>query len=219
MRNLSAAQIEAFAGTCTSLCWAWRVSRKDGVVMGFTDHDRNLEINNVIYEARTGFDAGSLEQDIGFSVNSAQANSVFSSDAITEADLQAGLYDGADVDQFRVNWRDPSVFLHAAHWMFGDVQLSPSGFEVELIGRTAKLDRATGRVFSRHCDADLGDARCGLNLADFPDGTICPRTFAACQNQFDNVRNFRGFPYLLGDDALSRNPQSGENLDGGSRYS
>jgi len=95
MRNLSAAQIEAFSGTCTSLCWAWRVSRKDGVVMGFTDHDRNLEIDNVIYEARTGFDAGSLEQDIGFSVNSAQANSVFSSDAITEADLQAGLYDGA----------------------------------------------------------------------------------------------------------------------------
>jgi len=204
MRNLSAAQIESFSSDCTSLCWAWRITRRDGVVMGFTDHDSDLLIDNITYEARTGFDAGSLEQDIGFSVNSAQANSVFSSDAITESDLRAGLYDGADVDQFRIDWRDRSVFLHAAHWMFGDVRFTESGFEVELIGRTAKLDRATGRVFSRHCDADLGDARCGLNLADFPEGTICPRTFAACQNQFDK---------------LSRNPQSGENLDGGSRYS
>ena len=218
MRDLSPAQKQAFSAEATSLCWAWRITRKDGVILGFTDHDSDLEIENITYEARSSFDAGALEQDIGFSINSAQVTSLFLSDAITDTDLRSGLYDGADVDLFRVDWRDVSTALHTAHWMFGDVQLGSSGFEVELIGRTAKLDRATGRVFSRHCDAELGDARCGLNRADFPEGTVCPRTFMACQGQFDNVRNFRGFPYIIGDDALTQGPQTGVVLDGGSRY-
>lgn len=219
MRNLTAQQKVLFQARVTQLCWAWRISRRDNVVLGFTDHDNAFEIDGITYEARSGFNAGALEQDIGFSISSAQAQSFFSSDSITEADLRAGLYDGADVDLFRVDWTDVHSALHTAHWMFGDVSFGASGFEVELIGRTAKLDRSTGRVFSRHCDAELGDRRCGLNLADFPDGTICPRTLLACQNQFNNVQNFRGFPYLLGDDALARGPQTGEVLDGGSRYS
>jgi len=219
MRDLSLAQKQLFSSASSTLCWAWRVTRKDGVVMGFTDHDNDIEIDNIIYEARSGFDAGSLEQDIGFSVNSAQVSSLFSSDLITKTDLRDGLYDGADVDLYRVDWTDISTRLHTAHWMFGDVQMGSNGFEVELIGRTAKLDRATGRVFSRHCDAELGDRRCGLNLADFPDGTVCPRTFLACQTEFNNVRNFRGFPYILGDDVLTQGPQTGVVLDGGSRYS
>ena len=90
-------------------------------------------------------------------------------------------------------------------------------FEVEMIGRTAQLDRTTGRVFSGYCDAEFGDIRCGLNVEDFPEGTVCQRTYAACEG-FANKLNFRGFPYLLGDDALTRGPQEGELLDGGSRY-
>jgi len=219
MRNLSALQTAQFKRPSTTLCWAWRMTRKDGRRLGFTDHDIDLNFGGLTYEAKSGFDAGALEQDIGFSVNTARADGLFSSDAITPEDLRSGLYDGADVDLFRVDWTDTSSALHVAHWMLGDVALSEVGFEAELIGRAAKLDRSTGRVFSRRCDAELGDNRCGLNLADFPNGTICPRTFQACREQFDNVENFRGFPYLLGDDALARGPQTGETLDGGSRYS
>lgn len=219
MRSLSAQQKIDFYSGVTTLCWAWRLTRKDGKRLGFTDHDMDISFGGQNYESKSGFDAGALEQDIGFSVNSARADSLFSSEAIRAEDLRAGLYDGASVDLYRVNWRDPSTALHVANWTLGDVTLTETGFETELIGRTAKLDRSTGRVFSRHCDAELGDNRCGLNLASFPPGTTCPRTFDACQNRFDNAENFRGFPYLLGDDALTRGPQTGQVLDGGSRYS
>lgn len=219
MRDLSINQRQKFLKNSTTLCWAWRLTRKDGQRLGFTDHDVDIQFGGLTYEAKSGFDAGALEQDIGFSVNSARADGLFSSEAIRAEDLRQGLYDGADVDLYRVDWQDTSETLHMAHWMLGDVTLGEAGFEAELVGRTAKLDRSTGRVFSRHCDAELGDRRCGLNLADFPQGTICPRTFSACRDQFNNTANFRGFPYLLGDDALARGPQTGETLDGGSRYS
>jgi len=219
MRELSINQRQKFLSGATTLCWAWRLTRKDGIRLGFTDHDVDIQFGGLNYEAQSGFDAGALEQDIGFSVNTARIDGLFSSESLRSEDLRAGLYDGANVDLFRLDWQAPDNALHMAHWMLGDVTLSEAGFEAELIGRAAKLDRSTGRVFSRHCDAELGDDRCGLDLAGFPEGTICPRTFQACRDQFNNVQNFRGFPYLLGDDALARGPQRGEVLDGGSRYS
>ena len=218
MRDLTQNQKQSLAPHTSTLCWAWRLQRKDGLLLGFTDHDKPIEIDGLVYEPHNGFDGGVFEQDIGFSINSAQINSVFSSDAITEDDLRSGLYDAAEIDLFRLDWMAPSEPIHMSHWVFGDVQFGKSGFEVELVGRASKLDRSTGRVFSRHCDAEFGDSRCQINSDDFPSGTVCPRTLSACRDQFNNVLNFRGFPYLLGDDALTRSPQVGEVLDGGSRF-
>ena len=46
----------------------------------------------------------------------------------------------------------------------------------------------------------------------------CDHTMAACQNQFNNLVNFRGFPYMPGNDAITSYPTSGQVMDGGSRY-
>ena len=43
MKTLSAGlQGHVDSGT-TTLAWCWRIERADGVVFGFTDHDRELE--------------------------------------------------------------------------------------------------------------------------------------------------------------------------------
>ena len=34
--------LDHLAGGVTTTCLAWAVTRGDGVVLGFTDHDRNL---------------------------------------------------------------------------------------------------------------------------------------------------------------------------------
>lgn len=134
MHELTIKQKQSLEPHATTLCWAWRLIRKDGFLIGFTDHDMAIEIDGLIYAPHNGFDAGVVEQDIGFSINSAHVNSVFSSDAITEDDLRAGRYDGAEVDLFRVDWTQPSEPIHVSHWIFGDVQFGRDGFEVELIG-------------------------------------------------------------------------------------
>ncbi|MEO0880709.1 MAG: phage BR0599 family protein, partial [Pseudomonadota bacterium] len=40
------------------------------------------------------------------------------------------------------------------------------GFEAELLSLSADLQRPIGRVIQRRCDAELGDARCGVDIAD-----------------------------------------------------
>jgi len=82
------------------------------------------------------------------------------------------------------------------------------------LGQATLLDRSTGRVFSRRCDAEYGDERCGLVAQD---GESCERTLEACKG-FGNTLNFRGFPYLLGDDVLQKGVHLTPRRTGGSRY-
>lgn len=200
-----------------TLCRGWRLIRRDGVIFGFTDHDRDIEIGGVIYAAYNGMSAGAVDSRIGFSADSGHVQGVLSDDRITAQDIRAGLYADARLEALEINWQTlESSVLQSGY--IGEITQQGESFLLDWTGEAAKLERSVGRVFSRRCDAEFGDARCGLSLVDFPDGTECPRSFDACQAQFSNSANFRGFPYLLGDDALTAAPKEGEVFDGGSRY-
>jgi hypothetical protein len=51
MRTVSAALAQHLAGEVTALATCWRIARREGVVQGFTDHVRDLEVEGVIYKA------------------------------------------------------------------------------------------------------------------------------------------------------------------------
>jgi uncharacterized phage protein (TIGR02218 family) len=46
----------------------------------------------------------------------------------------------------------------------------------------------------------------------------CDKQFSTCKAKFANALNFRGFPYMPGNDAVVAYPVTGQTLDGGSRY-
>ncbi|WP_371396203.1 DUF2163 domain-containing protein [Fretibacter rubidus] len=218
MRDLSPTVKQHLESGATTLCTIWTLTLRNGTVMGFTDHDRNFRIKGVDYFAETGLSGGAVDSRLGFAVDNGSVQGVFRDDRITATDIDAGLYAGARLDTARVNWADLSQRLKISTGFIGEITRQGDSFTFEWLGESARLDRATGRVFSVQCDADFGDARCGLNADSFPTGTTCPRSFSACHNQFGNSRNFRGFPFLIGDDALTAAPRETDSRDGGSRY-
>ena len=218
MRDLSLDLQNYLAGSVTTLCWFWRITRVDGTVLGFTDHDRNLEVDGINYEASSGLTPSEVDKRLGFSIDNGAVQGALSSDKVSAEDINSGLYENAMIESFRVNWKDTSQIVPMAKGRLGSIRQKGEVFEAEWVGESVLLDRSVGRVFSKICDAEFGDNRCGLRADNFPKGTTCPRTLTACRDQFDNVLNYRGFPYLLGDDALQAAPQIGERRDGGSRY-
>jgi len=218
MRNLSAALQNHLRQSATTLCWAWRIARKDGIVLGFTNHDRDLDIDGIHYEASSGMTPSDIDKRLGFSIDNGAVQGALRSGSISSTDIRNGLYENAVIDCLRVNWREPHQSVHMSTGRLGSIRQKGKAFEAEWTGESVALGRSVGRVFSKGCDAEFGDVRCGLNAHDFPQGTSCPRTLTACRDQFDNVLNYRGFPYLLGDDALQAAPQIGQRRDGGSRY-
>lgn len=164
MKTLDAGLAAHLAGGVTTLCHCWRVARKDGVVLGFTDHDRDLVIEGVTYKAATGFTATAIEDQLGLAVSNLDVDGALSSAAITEDDLNAGLYDDASVIIMRVNWQDVSQRVVLRSGFLGQVTRGEAAFSAELRGLAAKLDQSAGRVFQRTCAWELGDPRCGIDL-------------------------------------------------------
>jgi hypothetical protein len=56
------------AGGATSLCRCWKLIRRDGQVLGFTDHDRDLSFGGLTFAARTGLEAAEAAAELGFAV-------------------------------------------------------------------------------------------------------------------------------------------------------
>ncbi|MBB3539740.1 MULTISPECIES: DUF2163 domain-containing protein [unclassified Rhizobium] len=149
----------------TTLCHAWRVMRRDGVVLGFTEHDHDLAFADTSFTAASGFSASATEEEAGLPEATSDVAGGFSSDAITEDDLQRGAYDGARVEVFLVNWSVPAQHLLIKVQEIGEVVRDAGQFRAELRSFAHRLNQPQGRVYGRRCDAALGDGRCGVDLA------------------------------------------------------
>ena len=90
----------------TTVARAWAVTRRDGVTLGFTDHDRPLSFEGVAFSPDSGLEARAVIAGTGLAVDNAEALGALSSDAITEGDIEAGRYDNAAVRLWHVNWAD-----------------------------------------------------------------------------------------------------------------
>lgn len=164
MRTLPEALAAKLASGVTTLAHLWRIVRRDGAEFAFTDHDRPLAFDALTAAPLSGVSGGVIEKSAGLAADSASIAGALAAEAITEGDLARGLWDGARVDIYRVDWSNPADRIHLFAGRIGEVRRGVQAFEAELRGLQAPLNVPVGRVFSRFCDADLGDARCGKDI-------------------------------------------------------
>ncbi|MEL6548781.1 MAG: DUF2163 domain-containing protein [Pseudomonadota bacterium] len=287
---MSAEALKAHLATgATSVARAWLLERRDGLRFGFTDHDLPLSFAGVTFDANGGLTAAALTQTSGLSIDNTEALGALSDARITEADINAGLYDGAWVTAWLVNWAEPTARKVLFRGQVGEVRRGDGAFTAELRGLTELLNEPQGRTYLRTCP-DLGlydfdfsqpgyatevpieqiedrrilrfpalpgfdpdwfergrlevmsGAAQGLSAAikwdritpsgreielwmsvraDLKPGDTVrleagsDGTLETAKLKFDNVVNFRGFPFIPGDDWLSAVPRQGGRNSGG----
>ena len=155
----------------TSVCHCWRLTRADGVVLGFTDHDQVLMVDGQLYEPSSGFNRSEARNTLGLAAGSIDIEGALSSDRLREEDIAAGLYDGARVETLLVNWRSPADFVAIRKATIGKITRADNRLVAELQGAFHALDQPGGRYVRRSCDAEVGDARCGVALTGSFRGT------------------------------------------------
>lgn len=157
--------LDHLATGTTTTCRAWAVTRRDGTVLGFTDHDRALRFEGISFKAESGLTAKALQQSTGLSVDNTEAMGALSDAAITEADILAGRYDGAEVESWLVNWADVSQRMLLFRGALGEITRAGGAFHAELRGLAERLNQVQGRVYHRHCSAVLGDGQCKFDTS------------------------------------------------------
>jgi len=162
--SASAGILAHLATGATTVCQCWAVSRRDGVVLGFTDHDRDLAFEGIVFRAASGMTARALQTGTGLAVDNSEAVGALSDASVSETDLMAGRFDGAEVRNWIVNWQDVGQRLMQFRGTFGEVTRAGGAFRAELRGLSEGLNQVQGLAYQRACSAVLGDARCGVDL-------------------------------------------------------
>jgi uncharacterized phage protein (TIGR02218 family) len=164
MRQISEEFAARIAADTTSLCRCWRFARRDGAVFGATDHDAELVFDGVVYAPAVGLELVSLEGSSGLAPGRAAGRGALSLDFIAHGDLDAALWDGARVDVWSVDWQAIEYRIIVWSGVLSEVVRSGGAYSAELVSLKASLERSIGRVYARRCDADVGDARCGVHM-------------------------------------------------------
>jgi uncharacterized phage protein (TIGR02218 family) len=164
VRNIPAALQAKLDSGVTTLCRCWLIARQDGVTQGFTDHDEDIVLGEVICRAGTGLTGSEVTQKHGLAVDSSELAGALADDTLNEDDLAAGRYDAASVELWLVDWGEPALRVLMAKGTLGEVRRDGAVFIAELNGLSQKLAQDTGRIYTATCSADLGDSRCALDL-------------------------------------------------------
>ncbi len=263
-----------FANELEPVATYWRIFRRDGIAMGFSSHNKALWFGGIRHRGAPGMVPSAIRRTTDVGADSAEVSGALSHDSIREADLAAGLFDGAQIEIGAVNWE---TLEHDAVYSgsIGQVEHGNRGFNVELRSAKTLLDRdlvprtsptcravfcgkecalsAPKFIHRKHVDTiDYADnsVRCaGIDSSRFVDGVLrflqgpqtgvpfsivfaedetlfldrpiapdtragspvnlqegCDHTLATCHSRFDNAVNFRGEPFLPGNDLLTRYP-------------
>lgn len=258
----------------TTIAWCWKLTLQDGEVMGFTNHDRDLVINNITYEASSGFEPTAVDTTNDMATDNLDVTGMLDSDRIKTTDIANGRFDFAEVEIFLCNWAkvtDPVLFLRRG--TIGRISHGKNGFQAEVRGLLEAYQQAAGLAYQKQCRAQFGDSQCDLNKAAYTftgtvtsisqDGSFstnltqeddyfsygvirfdrtgeemevkkysqaggsislflpvlsfavgdtfsvsagCDGNFSTCKTRFSNVFNFRGEPFIPGNDLMASYP-------------
>lgn len=155
-----------YAGGSTTLAQCMRVTLTNGTVFGFTSVDIDLTIDGVTYLASSGVTPSAMVATNTLAVDNMEVQAFLNNDLITEGDLNAGLWDYAEIHMFEVNYRNLAAGIRReARGHIGEVSSGRNVFTAEMRGLTDAYSRMLGELYGPACRAQLGDARCGVDLS------------------------------------------------------
>lgn len=255
----------------------WRIYRRDGAMLAFTSHDRDLAFDGITHCAAPGMLPAAIRLTADLNPDDAEVEGAVSHASITAGDLSAGLFDAAQIEIGAVAWEalERRVLYSGS---IGSIADDANAFSAELVSAKRALEQDLVPRTSPTCRAAFCGPGCNLSARDFttteilagidldnnrvqvvgksgPDyaegrirflsgpqtgipfaivsadggwfsldralvgGTLtgtrielkqgCDHTIQTCNGRFGNAKNFRGEPFLPGNDLLARYGQGG----------
>lgn len=189
MRTVPAAITAARQSSVSHLCKIWELTRQDGTVYRFTEHDLDLVVDGETFYATASFDPSSVKAAADMSVSDMEVIGAFDTELIDARHLLGGLFHGAAFWVGEVLWDAPEEGVDVLQfgWL-GRVRETGGKFIAELLGPGAMLQQTIGEVYSPVCRATFGDARCGVVFAPLSSAVITTtsrRVFQATSPLYD----------------------------------
>lgn len=174
MKTASTNLINHLAQEATTLTTCWEITRQDGVVVRLTELDVDLVVPSTTvggisvgggtYKSMVGFTRTAIENAVGLSADTVDINGILNADGVQKEDVRGGLYNGADLKIFVVNYKAlADGVMGLKRGFLGEVIITSSNqFQTELRSLSSILGRKLVEKTSPTCRALLGDSRCTI---------------------------------------------------------
>ncbi len=145
--------------------------RISGTIQGFTLHDKDIKQDlsdgngEITYQAATSFIQSAIASTDTFSVDNMQVEAILDSTAFDIDDVEAGVYDRAEIKIFLVDWTDLTLDpIKLRRGSLGEIITAEKSIKAELRGMLQRYTEEIVEVYTPSCRVDLGDTRCGVRL-------------------------------------------------------
>lgn len=165
-KSLSFALLGHYQEETQSITRCVRIERRDGVVIGLTDHDTDLVVQGILYKSAVGYTPTAIQSNDNLSVNNIDVEGILAVAGVGRDDIAGGLFDYARVFVFEVNYNHLSQgILPLVTGFWGESKLQENKYTTEFRSLSQALQQTLGELYSITCRANLGDSRCSVNLS------------------------------------------------------
>lgn len=180
----------------------FRILRTDGTSFLFAEGNATISFRGETYTPVGGVDASEATRSVGVADLEQDFRGLITSDAITDADLRAGLFRGAQVWEYHVDPRVPEAEAFVSDfYTIANVQWGRAVWQAECIGRSRRLTQEVGKKWQRGCWWRLGEnfgltgvAGCKVDLAAITSTTITVTKGSAANAFTVNTGTLSGSP-------------------------
>jgi uncharacterized phage protein (TIGR02218 family) len=154
-----------YAQGSPTLATCWKATLTNGTVVAATSLDRDITFNSVLYLSIAAYTPSDVESGSNLAPDNLELEGFLASPHVTDDDIHSGIWDFARFEIFEVNYKDLTQGRNRIReGTLGEVRGGRSSFRQELRGLTQAYSRTIVRLIQKDCDADLGDARCKVDL-------------------------------------------------------
>lgn len=144
----------------TTRAQIWTITRRDGVVLTFTSHDRPIVRFGRTYTPCRSLNPSASENASSLgAVGNMELTGIIDDESISEEDLYGGKFDDAFVEVDLIDWTEPTgAAMRIASGWTGEMTQGAVSFNMEVLGGSARLNQqALVQMIAPSCRWVFGD--------------------------------------------------------------
>lgn len=168
MKNISDEFKKIIEKNTTNIVKCWKITLKNGEILGFTTASENFYCDNVKYNKILANDISDLNTNLDIDNDSVKISNLISSELISANDILCGKYDGANVELFLLDLENlDKGKISLINGKISDIEFKNNTFIANIKGLKNEIDKVIGDVYTPLCRASFCDKKCKLNSLNF----------------------------------------------------
>jgi uncharacterized phage protein (TIGR02218 family) len=159
-----------------TLATIWQITRQDGTVFTFTDHDVDLDFSaagilfgdppiSSYFSAALGYTRSAMKQSLNLETDVLEIMGAIDASGFTREDILSGKFDYALVEIGLVNPLNLNMgTIYLRRGYFGEVTVQDYNYIVSIKGLAEVLQRGIVKTYQPICQVDLGSSECTIDI-------------------------------------------------------